>query len=67
MRMLTGALLLLAAEQAFSHSLQIGFPNTETAQDILYPASLMLLICGVFLLGWGLWSREYSHAQESKN
>ncbi len=60
MRMITGALLLLAAEQAFAHSLQIGFPNTEFAQDILYPASLLLTLLGLVLLAWGLWAGEFA-------
>lgn len=59
MRMISGALLILTAEQAFSHSLLVQFPNTETAQDVLYPASLVLLTLGSLLMMWGLWSGEF--------
>lgn len=54
MRTISGAILLLTAEQAFSHSLSIGFPNAATAQDILYPASLVTSLLGVLLIAWGL-------------
>ena len=58
MRMITGAVLILTAEQAFAHSLSIGFPNTQIAQDILYPASMILAGAGVLLIVWGIWSGE---------
>ena len=37
MRSLTGAVLILAAEQAFSHAFLIGFPHQAYAQKILIP------------------------------
>ncbi len=58
MRILTGSVFLLTAEQAFAHSLQIGFPNAQLAQDILFPISSALGILGVLFLAWGLWSGE---------
>jgi hypothetical protein len=58
--MVTGALLIIAAEQAFAHSLQIGFPNTELAQDVLYPSSMVLALAGIGLLVWGLLAGEFS-------
>ena len=54
MRMLTGAILLLAAEQAFSHSFLIGFPHQATASEVLAPASLVLAALGLVFLVWGL-------------
>ena len=59
MRMISGALLLLSAEQAFSHSLMIGFPNAQLAKEILYPASIILLILGIIMMSWGLVSGEF--------
>jgi hypothetical protein len=54
MRMLTGAILLLTAEQAFAHAHLIGFPHELFAREILYPASLILGSCGGAALVWGL-------------
>ncbi len=59
MRMISGAILLLGAEQAFSHSLSIGFPNAQVAQEVLYPVSLLLLFFGLILLTWGLIAGEF--------
>ncbi len=65
MRMISGTLLLLGAEQAFSHSLLIGFPNTQLAQEVLFPASLLMLILGLILMSWGLIAGEFT-AQKCK-
>ncbi len=54
MRMLTGAVLLLAAEQAFAHTYLIGFPHQAAASEVLVPASLVLLTLGLTFLVWGL-------------
>lgn len=54
MRMLTGAILLLTAEQAFAHAHLIGFPHELFAREVLYPASLLLGCCGGGVLVWGL-------------
>jgi hypothetical protein len=54
MRTLTGAILLLAAEQAFANAYLIGFPNAAYAQDILVPVSCVLSVLGVAYLIWGI-------------
>lgn len=56
MKLLTGAILLVGAEQAFAHSLLIQFPNQESASRILVPASLVMLTMGTLLMLWGLLS-----------
>ncbi len=56
MRMLTGALLLLASEQAYAHANLVQFPNHIEARSILIPASLLLLGLGTVLLVWGVWT-----------
>ncbi len=58
--MISGTLLLLGAEQAFSHSLSIGFPNSQLAQEVLFPASLLMLILGLILMSWGLIAGEFN-------
>lgn len=54
MRMITGAILLLGAEQAFAHSQMIGFPNQLYAKQVLYPAAIVAGGLGVLILVWGL-------------
>ena len=54
MRLLSGAILLLAAEQAFAHSQLIGFPNHDVAADILVPAAFVFVVLGGSLMTWGL-------------
>ncbi len=56
MRMLTGALLLLASEQAYAHANLVQFPNHLEARSVLIPASLLLLGLGTVLLVWGVWT-----------
>ena len=46
MKLVTGGVLLLTAEQAYAHAQLIPFPNHESAANVLIPASLMLV--------WGL-------------
>ncbi len=53
MRALTGAVLILAGEQAFSHALLIGFPYQSFAQTILLPVAALCGLTGVILLAWG--------------
>ena len=55
MRMITGALLLLVAEQAFFHAHSIGFPHYRFVNEILLPVSGLLAIMGLVLIGTGLW------------
>jgi hypothetical protein len=51
--MVTGAVLIAAAEQAFSHAHLIGFPHSVFAIEVLVPASLVLLLAGLGFLIWG--------------
>lgn len=53
MRALTGAVLLLAGEQAFSNAFLIGFPYHSFAQTILLPAAAICALAGIFFLVWG--------------
>lgn len=53
MRMIAGAILILAAVQAFAHSLSIPFPNQIFAGEVLFPASIALVALGTGLIVWG--------------
>ncbi len=54
MRMITGAVLILAAEQAFAHAYSIGFPHRDYASQVLIPGSAVLGLLGLAFLIWGL-------------
>ena len=54
MKMVSGALLLLAAEQAFAHAQLVQFPNQDEATRVLIPASVVFLAVGALLLVWGI-------------
>jgi hypothetical protein len=54
MRMICGAILLLASEQAFAHAHLIGFPHQEYVGRVLIPSSAMLSVLGLMCLIWGL-------------
>jgi hypothetical protein len=54
MKLLSGSVMLLAAEQAYAHSLLVMFPNHDRAASVLVPASLVLLAVGSLLVVWGL-------------
>ena len=54
MKMVSGALLLFASEQAFAHSQLVQFANHDDAANILMPACVMFLALGALLLAWGL-------------
>lgn len=56
MKLLTGAVFLVGAEQAYAHSLLVQFPNQDSASRILVPASLVMLTLGVLFTLWGLLS-----------
>ncbi len=56
MKLLSGTILLLAAEQAFAHAQLVQFPNHEDAAAVLIPASVVFLILGSILWIWGLLS-----------
>jgi hypothetical protein len=58
MRMVTGAILIAAAEQAFSHAHLIGFPNAVFAGQVLWPTSLVLLVAGLGFLIWGVFTER---------
>ena len=53
MRMVTGAILIAAAEQAFAHAHSISFPHSVFASEVLLPSSLVLLVAGLGFLIWG--------------
>ena len=53
MRLLTGAILIVGAEQAYAHANLIQFPNQVEARTVLLPAALALLVLGVVALIWG--------------
>jgi len=54
MKLISGAILLLAAEQAFGHALLVQFPNHDLASRVLVPACMVLLVLGSLLLAWGI-------------
>lgn len=56
MKILSGAIFLVGAEQAFAHAMLVQFPNQGTASTVLIPASVIMLGMGSLLMLWGLWS-----------
>lgn len=62
MRMLTGVVFLVLAEQAFAHAHLIGFPHQEYASQFLIPASVVGLALGVGCLIWGFFTERGSSA-----
>lgn len=54
MRLVTGAILLAAAEQAFAHAHMIGFPHGDFASQVLWPVSVVLALLGLGFLTWGV-------------
>ncbi len=54
MRTVTGAILILAGEQAFSNAHLIGFPHQVYAQTILVPFAVVATLTGTgfLVLGW---------------
>lgn len=57
MRSVTGAILILAGEQAFSHAFLISFPHQVYAQMILIPFAAVSTLTGFAFLIFG-WLRE---------
>lgn len=53
MRTVTGALLILTGEQAFSHAYLIGFPHQIYVQTILIPFAAISTLTGIGFLIWG--------------
>lgn len=54
MKLVTGAILFLAAEQAYAHAHLVQFPNHDVASRVLVPGSLVLLVLAVLMFVWGL-------------
>jgi hypothetical protein len=50
MRSLTGAVLLLTGEQAFSHAYLVTFPHQAFVQTILLPFAAVTTIVGMLVL-----------------
>lgn len=55
MKILSGAIFLVGAEQAFAHAMLVQFPNQSMASAVLIPASVVMLAMGGLLVLWGLW------------
>lgn len=53
MKLVTGAILLLAAVQAYAHANSVPFPNQVQASEVFTPASLVLAALGLIYLTWG--------------
>lgn len=58
--MVSGALLILAGEQAFSHAFLIGFPHQNYAKSILLPFAAIAILTGVCLLVYGFFGARKS-------
>jgi len=56
MKIISGSILLSAAENAYAHAQLVGFPNHQSAAAVLAPARLILLILGSLLLVWGVFT-----------
>jgi hypothetical protein len=52
--MVTGAILLAAAEQSYAHACLVPFPYHESAVHIFVPASVVFLAVGFVFLVWGI-------------
>ena len=66
MKILSGAVFLVGAEQAFAHAMLVQFPNQGTASTVLIPASVIMLAIGSLLVLWGLWSEIRSNQAQKK-
>lgn len=53
MKLVTGAILLLSAVQAYAHANSIPFPNQVQASEVFTPTSLVLAVLGLIYLTWG--------------
>ena len=67
MKLVSGALFLVGAEQAFAHSLMIQFPNQDVASRILIPASLVFAVLGSLFVVWGLLTETSMGRRNSKD
>ncbi len=62
MKLVSGAILFLAAEQAYAHAHLVQFPNHDVASSVLVPGSLVLLVLAVLMFVWGLLTEARSPA-----
>jgi hypothetical protein len=60
MKLVAGAILLLAAEQAYAQAHLIQFPNHDIASGVLIPSALVLAVLGGLIFAWGLWTESRS-------
>ena len=63
MKLVSGAILFLAAEQAYAHAHLVQFPNHDVASRVLVPGSLVLLVLAVLMFAWGLLTEARSPAK----
>ncbi len=54
MKLVSGVLFLIGAEQAYAHANLISFPNHDAASQVLVPAAVIFLALGSLLFVWGL-------------
>ena len=54
MKLVSDAILFLAAEQAYAHAHLVQFPNHDVASRVLVPGRLVLLVLAVLMFVWGL-------------
>lgn len=66
MKLVSGALLLVGAEQAYAHANLVQFPNYEPAAAVLFPAAVVFLALGMLLFVWGLLTETRQCAPESR-
>ena len=67
MRLIAGAILLLAAEQAYAHAQLVPFTNRDMALRVFIPAALGLSIFGGLLILWGLFTDGRTSASGARN
>ncbi len=54
MRIIAGAILILASVHAFAHAHLAQFPHQILVRDVLLPTSAILAILGIGVLIWGI-------------
>lgn len=65
MKLVSGSILLLAAEQAFAHAQMTAFPNHDVASRVLIPASVTFLIVGALVFAWGVFTETMTRQSAS--
>jgi hypothetical protein len=63
MKLVSGAILFLASEQAYAHAHLVQFPNHDVASRVLLPGSLVLLVLAILMFVWGLLTEARSSAE----